>query len=215
MPSDDKNRPEYRFEQAHLSVYGINDRCIPGFRIENGEGEMDGKLCVRLRGFIHGEGSCDMAYAPLPFVYDEILLGGRAPDQIGWRGVGRINEFLGFLVVRRGKKWSALLLAERKADMKMFAEHVGPFVFDSPEAVADWIEANKDSFALGSVADMPSPPYYAQRDWLLEAHAQMPDSYTLNEVNRLTVNRKSVFPRDFRPGSDTIPPSRHDTKDHS
>ncbi len=186
MPSDDKNRPEYHFEQAHLSVYGINDRCIPGFRIENGEGEMDGKLCVRLRGFIHGEGSCDMAYAPLPFVYDEILLGGRAPDQIGWLGIGCINEDLGFLVVRRGSKWSALLLAERQADMKMFAEHASPFVFDSPEAVVDWIDENKDSFALGAVVDSPSPPYWQQRDWLLEAHAQMPDSYTLDKVNRAT-----------------------------
>ena len=29
MPSNDRNRPGYRFEQADSSDYGINDRCIP------------------------------------------------------------------------------------------------------------------------------------------------------------------------------------------
>lgn len=183
MPSDDRNRPGYHFEQAVFSSYGINDASIPGFSIERTAGGVG--FQVRLRGHIFAQGSCDMAYAPLPFVYDEILLGGRDPGQIGWMGIGSINDWFGFLVVRRGSKWSALLLAERQADMKMFAEHASPFVFDSPEAVVDWIDENKDSFALGAVVDSPSPPYWQQRDWLLEMYAQTPECYVRDDKGNI------------------------------
>ena len=120
--------------------FSVNDRSvIAGAIIES-----DGKFGVLIRDEVFAMGVCRVGASSDPCVYDEIVFPNRMfVDQLG--------DSFGYLPVRKGGKWTVLLLAERKADMRMFSELAGPFEHPTAEAASEWAEKNKASFALGRV----------------------------------------------------------------
>lgn len=127
-------------EADWLTKFSVNDRSvIAGAIIVSGE-----KFGVLLRDKVFADGVCRVGAPSEPCVYDGIV----RPDRLY---LDQLGDSFGYIPVCKDGKWTVLLLAERKSDMRMFSELAGPFEHPTAEAASEWAEKNKASFALGRV----------------------------------------------------------------